>query len=899
MAARAPRPRTRTAFTLLTTSLLLCEPAHVFSAGKEAASDPGVDAFAPPGTPAQYAPDRSLDIEHADIAVFPDLVEQRVTGVVRYRAKLLDPEAREITLDAVELEIDSASVNGTPAAVRREGDRIHVALAKTERDAASEAPGELELQIEWRAAPELGVYFLGPADARARSEALREGDTRPPRRGLPERRLALQAWTQGEMHETRHWLPTWDYPNDRFSTSWHVIAPAGMSVIANGEALGAEAIAAAKLAPSLTRAVAEAELDEAAVWHFEQREDHVSYLLSFIVGRFEVERDDWRGKAIEYWVPPGRAAEARATFAETPAMIEFYSEWIGLDFPWAKYAQTAVQEFTFGGMENVSATTMTDRILHPDALEPIADRQGLVAHELAHQWWGDLLTCREWAHIWLNEGFATYFSALWTEHAEGEDAFALSRRWMASSYFNEARRYRRPIVTREYRRAATMFDRHTYPKGGWVLHMLRRELGEADFRRAIAHYAEHNAFSLVETADLQRSIREVTGRNLDPFFEQWVFGSGHPELRSSWRFDADAKTVIIAVEQLQDRVFEFPLELELVGPAGLQARRVRVDRRSTQIVLAVEQAPDFVLVDAGMHLLAELDHEQREDQWRAQLGAAKRGIDRLRAAEALGHFAGPTVIAALREAANNDAFHGVRTAAAAALGKIGDEAATRALLELWAIETLALDTDPRVRRAILAGLARAHAPLGKDELELLRDALDDDDDDHVRAAAASALARFDGHTEPGADKHARKRADKLHAKAVKALRGALEQRSFNEEVEQAAVRALGSIANAKQLDVLLACVEPIRPTYLRIAAIDGLLRMRERPGVLEPEQRLEVAETIAALLDDPNMRIRRAVVDDIADLELTDVRARLSRAATHELDGRVRSLAEDELRSLE
>jgi aminopeptidase N len=875
--------------------LLLCEPAHVFSAVGHEGGDPGVEVFAPAGTPAQYAPSQTLDIEHADIAVFPDLVGRRLTGVVRYRGRVLDPEAREITLDAVDLHVSSASVDGQPAELRRLGEQIAITLP-------SELGPSVELALEWSAEPRLGLYFFGPDTVDARAAALRDGDASPPTRGLPERRLALQAWTQGEMHETRHWLPSWDYPNDRFSTSWQIVAPSELAVLANGEAKGSVAANAASFEGPLAAAVAE-HPSPLKVWRYEQAGDHVTYLLSFVVGRFEVVSERWRGKPVEYWVPPGRSDEARATFAETPAMLDFYSDWIGVEFPWAKYAQSAVQEFTFGGMENVSATTMTDQILHPDRLEPIADRQGLVAHELAHQWWGDLLTCREWAHVWLNEGFATYFGAMWHEHSGGQDEFALSRRGMARSYFAEAKRYRRAIVTHEYRWASTMFDRHTYPKGGWVLHMLRRELGDEAFQRAIRRYARDNAYSLVETADLQRAIREETGRNLDPFFAQWVFGPGHPQLSSRWRWDPATKTVNLSVEQSQDRVFEFDLDIELVAAdGGVTPQRVRVDRRSTQLVFPAAQAPAFVLVDAGMHLLAELDQVQTQAQWLAQLHGSARAIDRVRAAEALASFASsPAIVDPLARAVTDDPFHAVRTTAAAALGILGDVQAQAALLDLWAAQTDLVasgDSDPRVRLALLDALARAKAPLEPQHFELLSDALSDDPIDHVRAAAASTLARFDGVASIDADRKQRRTAAKLHDKARKALRKALEQHSFQVEVERAAARALGQIGSAKDFDVLLQLIDPIRPTPLRLAGVDALLRMRAREGLLAPDQRATVAQAIVALLDDPNMRIRRSAVEHVAELDLPDAATRLRRLIAQDPDDRVRSLAEDALRTL-
>jgi aminopeptidase N len=862
---------------------LVCEPAHVLSAGLQA-SDPSDEAFAPSGTPAQYAPDSVVDLQHAAIAVVPDLVAREVVGVVEYRVRLIDPEAREITLHGVDLTIDAATIDGKPARIRLGDELVHVALTEAERDHGQ----ILQVRLHWRARPRIGLYFFGPDATADRRTALREGDEAPPRKGVPERRDALQAWTQGEMHETRHWLPIWDYPNDRFTTTWTIAAPNEFSVIANGES---RARAGLDALPIELRPIAEQALGErAAVWQFEQRQDHVSYLLSMIVGRFDRVAVDWRGKPVEYWMPAGHAAEAELVFGRTPAMLEFFSSYIGVEFPWAKYAQTPVQEFTFGGMENVSATTMTDRIVFPARLAGIEDRDSLVAHELAHQWWGDLLTCREWAHAWLNEGFATYFAALWHEHAEGPDEFALQRRSMARSYLDEAKRYQRPIVTREYRDASSMFDRHTYPKAGWVLHMLRRELGEEAFQRAIHLYAERHAFGLVETSDLQRAVREASGRNLDWFFDQWVFAPGHPRLHASWRWDPGSKTLNIALEQLQDQPFEFQLDLEWAGGEGVASQRVRVDQRSTQIVVPASTAPRFVLIDPGFHLLAEITVDQDRQAWLSQLAEATQGIDRLHAAERLGEVGGSETIVALRRAVDGDPLHAVRIAAAAALGRIGDAPAQQALLELWAIEQDRLaagSSDPRVRRALLDGFAEAHAPVGKPEYALVERALRDDPIDHVRASAAGAMARFD-----------HDQGKKLHGKAIKQLQKALEQHSYHEVVEEAAAKALGQIGEAKQLDRLLELIEPERPTFLRIAAVEGLLTLRSRAGLLSDDQRLHVAKSIAALADDPNMRIRRAVVDDIGELDLPDARERLRKRIDDELDGRVRTIAEDELRQL-
>ena len=222
-------------------------------------------------------------------------------------------------------------------------------------------------------------------------------------------------------------------------------------------------------------------------FHYSQEQPHVTYLISVVAGEFEKYADDFGGTPVEYYVPQGTGeAKARRSFGVTADAVKFFSEKIGFRYPYAKYAQSAVTDFIYGGMENISATTQTDRTLHAEVSEPVVSSEGLVAHELAHQWWGDLVTCNEWAHAWLNEGFATYFASLYTEHHRGKDEFQYEMLGHARAYISEdAGEYRRPIVCNWYTDPIDLFDSHLYPKGGWVLHMLRGMLGDDLFWKGI------------------------------------------------------------------------------------------------------------------------------------------------------------------------------------------------------------------------------------------------------------------------------------------------------------------------------------------------------------------------------------------------------------------------------
>ena len=292
-----------------------------------------------------------------------------------------------------------------------------------------------------------------------------------------------------------------------------------------------------------------------ARWHYALDFPHAGYLITLVCGTFSetTDRAPGTGVKVYYYVPPGREADARRSFGATPGMIDFFSERIGLPYPHQRYSQVVVNDFIFGGMENTTATTLTVEALLDERAALDHDVEGLVAHELAHQWWGNLLTCREWPEAWLNEGFATYFEYVWREHAHGRDEADAELLNDTQAYLGEAGKYQRPIVCRQYNEPIELFDSHLYDKGGRVLHMLRNTLGDDVFWRALNLYAQRHAHRSVETRDLARAVEEASGRNLDPFFDQWIGNPGHPELEGSWRWDDDLQVGRLRIEQKQSQ----------------------------------------------------------------------------------------------------------------------------------------------------------------------------------------------------------------------------------------------------------------------------------------------------------------------------------------------------------
>ncbi|HEU4613552.1 MAG TPA: M1 family metallopeptidase, partial [Kofleriaceae bacterium] len=431
--------------------------------------------FAFPGTRPRFAPDRVVDIQHIALTLDVDPAKRTVGGNATLRAMVIAPNTKAVELDAVELLIGEVLANGTPAAFRHDGKRLRVELP-----APLPAGAELALSIDYQGAPRRGLYFVGPDD------------------GYPHK--PLQVWSQGQDEDSRYWFPCIDAPIEKATSEVKVSVPANMFALSNGTL------------------VSDTTNGGKRTLHWRLDVPHSCYLITLAVGDFGMVETRWRDVPVVYYAERGREEAAERTLARTPEMLELFSDKFGVPYPYPRYAQVFVADFIFGGMENTSATTLTDTVLLDERAAIDYDIDALVAHELAHQWFGDLLTCRDWGQGWLNEGFATYSEYVWREHAEGVDEATMELLDWADQYFSEdARRYRRPIATNVYDEPIDIFDHHLYEKGGLVLHMLRKVLGEGPFWKAIGHYVRKHRTGSVETRDLMRAVEEATGRSLDWF----------------------------------------------------------------------------------------------------------------------------------------------------------------------------------------------------------------------------------------------------------------------------------------------------------------------------------------------------------------------------------------------
>ncbi len=563
--------------------------------------------FAKPGTPPRDERIRFVDVKHIKAELSLDAKEKQIRGKVTHTVSPLHPYLTQVELDcAPELKVSrvtcSGAPGGTPVACKfkTSGEKLTITLDKPC------GPGEtIDLAVEYAGRPIKGMEFILADPA------------------YPERPMAI--WTQGESEDTHFWLPCYDHPNDRATSEMIITVNDPLFVVSNGSLVETR-----KNSGGTT------------TYHWKMDLPHSSYLISLAVGDFVAYHDKVGDLALDTYVAKGvDEATARRFTGKTPQMIRFFSEMTGQPYPYVKYAQTCLPEFG-GGMENISATSMTDTALHDEIAALEGDGDGLVAHELAHQWFGDLLTCRDWSHIWLNEGFASYFDPLFTERDRGEDAFRLEMDRIQRTYVMADRRVRRPIVETRYESSEDMFDAMTYQKGSCVLHALRGLLGDKAWWSGIRGYVAKHKLQVVDTNDFRAAMETASGKDLKWFFDQWVFKAGHPQLKVRWHYEGADKTVRVKVEQTQAvdaqvPLFRLPTTL-VITEDGQKSRAIPIviDGARHEFVVPAAAKPRMVQIDPEGWLIKELDFEKPIEEHLYQLEHAASVIDRMASARRSG-----------------------------------------------------------------------------------------------------------------------------------------------------------------------------------------------------------------------------------------------------------------------
>jgi aminopeptidase N len=788
-------------------------------------------AQAPVAEPLRTAPDRPIDIKHIRLDLKVDLPKQTVDAVATLDVTS-QRETSTIELDAVDFEVKKVTVGDEVLHFSHDGKRLSIDL-----EPAWPANKSAKVKIEYKIRePKAGLHFFAPS--------------------ATEPDVALTVWSQGEPTTNRHWIPCIDEPVQRQSTELIVTVADGFEVLSNG-----------KLVAKTNNK------DKTTTFHWKQDKPHPSYLVTLVVGQFDVVREEWKDLPVLYYVPKGRKEEVARTFGRTREMLDFFSKRFGIDYPWEKYAQVVVEQFSSGGMENTSATTLTERALHDARAILDSSPDPLIAHELGHQWWGDLVTCRDWSHIWLNEGFASFCEVIWAEHNLGAEEGAYNLVHKARSAMAGGKT--RPVIDRRYTSPTSMFDARAYPKGAWVLHMVRRRLGDDAFWKCIQRYGSEHKFKSVETADFRKTLELETGRSMERFFYDWTERPGHPVLEVTSEYQAEAKQLRIAIKQTQaGEAFHFPLSIAVHGATGAPAKvKPMITEKEHVLFVPLATRPTRIDLDAEQAVLGEIKETKSRELWQAQLtGADVAG--RIRAAEYFGKSKSPADRDLLVKAFNEEKFWGVQTEIAAALAESGGDVCRDRLIEGMK------QTNPKVRRACADHLAKFRrdakakaalkAVLGKGDASYF-----------VESAALSAYAKLQPED------------------TVAVMLPWLAKTSYGDVLRRAALEGLGESQDLAALDTLVTWTKRGKPRIARMGALTALVKLSQTANPND-EQRTQIVKAVAACLENETSPVRRAAANALRDLGRSASLSlpALEALARHDADGRVRDFSQKAIEAI-
>ncbi len=757
--------------------------------------------------PGEYLRDRHWDVRHMDLAVRIDPLAGTVAGTVTHTVTPLGRRSAWLSLDQVGLDIEQVRIDGIVV----EGVRTGATWMKIPMPAEGNA---LEVAIDYSGSPENGLHFRSPS----------RGDD------------AIHVYSQGEDEDNRYWYPGWDFPNDKFTVSTAVTVPSSMVALACGEL------------QDTTPA------DDGWTTHrFALEQPIVNYLVTVVVGEYT---DQDLGNGVSVYAPKGvNLDDAARSLSAASDMIPWVNERLGVDHAYPLYRQVVTERFPYGAMENPTLVTFNTRyILEADDPRPWGT-ESVVMHELAHQWFGNLLTTYGWSDLWLNEGFATLLAHDWMSEQHGalyqaEDAWSDRKAALRSSL---------PMSARSHSRVGTSENSDQYVQGVTVLRWLRSMVGTPAFDAAIHQYIVRNRDGLVTSEDLRRSLEETGGRDLTWMFDQFVHGEGHPTVETSWTHDEGTLTVELAMEDAWD----FPVDIAIGMEDGIVRRTVWISDEGAKLSLDLDTPPDFVIVDPEALVPARFEQDQPAEAWAAALNSDDAFVQTA-ALYTISEDTGDAVVPALERYAASDAHVRARVFSAYGLGDIGTEDAVAALVQLTQ------DDHAMMREAAVDSLK--YAPTTDAVIAALTLAAKTDTDDRSRASAMAALSGHDTDA------------------ALKLARSAI--RSESSWMSSLAAEILGEEGGKRDIRDLTRALNPSRSRYTNTVAQGALVQIAMRlddPDVID-----QVRASIAAMLNDRDIRTRQATIRMLGSLPDSGaiLRAYANSTDSPALADRARSAAE-------
>lgn len=697
-----------------------------------------------------------------------DAVGMDVTGVLLVNAKKTDINNSAFT--ELKYEYDKRKIKVDLEKNYKKGDTIIYAVTYNVTD------------------PEKGLYFIAPSAA------------------FPNK--PYEVWSQGEGEDNRYWFPCYDYPNDKATTEMYITAAGKFQTLSNG--------------------VLESRKDNTdgtSTWHWVNTLPHSSYLVMLAVGNWDVVEENWEGIPISSYVPVGQKEWGERSYRQTKDIVKFFSESIGYKYPWGKFSQVAVQDFIYGGMENTGAVVLFDGSVYDEKTEPDYNATSLVAHELAHQWWGDVLTCKNWNEIWLNESFATYFQCLYFEHLYGKDDFDYNIFKNGNeSVKADSTNSRKPIYIREG------LTTNTYDKGSVVLNMLRYIVGDEKFWKTMNIYITKHQFTSVVTKDLVDALHAAINptvmrgipANLNWFFEEWIYKAGQPELKVSYDYDENTKEISITAQQVQrmdsSSVFKTPFPFQIITAGGKQDITMETGIEPKTYKIKLDSKPLCVIFNKGNKVLSKIYFSKPKADWLYQLTNSEDAIDRITAIRGLKDFINEDdVINEITRVMKFDKFWGARYEAAQMLSN-----STNPLAQDSYIKNLIDEPDSRVRRSYITGLGNMYEknPELKESKAVLEffltNLIANETSEYAVADGITALAKI-------VDR------DKIY----NVVAPYAERESHVEVIRRNVMSALEFSKDPSALDILLKYAEVGSTSRLRNAAIRALENYLDNQAVID------------------------------------------------------------------
>lgn len=645
---------------------------------------------------------RTYDVQHIKMNINIDWDKKMVIGNVETSIIPLADGFKEFEVDAVAFRINKITdKEGNRLKYDYDDKKITVIF-----DKAYSLKDTIVYTVDYTCIPQSGLYFVYPQELTPSYKN--------------------QIWSQGEGEDNRYWLPIYDYPNDKTTTEMFVTVDNKYQTLSNG------------YLESKTPAG-----EDKYTAHWVQDKPHSTYLIMLGVGEYNIVEDNWNGIPVQSYVYPERLKEGQFSFRNTGEMVKVFSEKYGVVYPWAKYAQITVKDFIYGGMENTSATVLNERAYYWPEIEKNYSAEGLISHELGHQWWGDLITCRNWNEMWLNESFATYSDALWSEVKYGRDEYdyqILRNGDNALSYDETRGRY--PIWA-GYGSVGT----NIYDKGSVIINTFRYILGDK-FYPSLKTFLTDYGYKNVESKDLLDAINKTWNSNPDLdqppadfkwMFDQWIWKAGQPEFDINYSYDAANKMVVLNVKQTQREdsltpTFRTPVEVRIKSGSDDKVERINISQREEQFKISFGSAPDFVEFDYGNNILDKSKITRSVGDIYNQILQSENAIDRIMAIRELPAKPFDRMITdVLYNVLTTDKFYGTRNEAAIALGKLKRNQVADVLMRGYDIQT-----HPKVKREILKALANY-----KDEkvLKFILRKIKDEKDDYIVSDGIDALVK--------------------------------------------------------------------------------------------------------------------------------------------------------------